>query len=576
MRYPLREKIGAPELLVGREKEFENLGKWIGNIPKCLSGSRVILARRKSGKTAIVQRLFNRLWSENGRVIPFYFDIAENKIWLPHFAIKYYRAFATQYISFLERDEMLAGKRLPLEKIREYGVAKSVEVLVEDVDALIQDEKMRRYDLMWDTACSAPDRVADVYDQRILVILDEFQNVAQYIYRSKVCKGEPDESMAGSFHSLSESKVAPMLVTGSYVSWLLQIAGKYLQAGRLSGWHITPYLTPEGGLEAVYGYAQVYGEPVTNETALLINQLCMSDPFFISCVMHSNHEGRDLTTEKGVVDTFNHEITHRLSMMSKTWNEYIQLTLQKINDRYAKQMLLHLSRHSDRYWTHEEIRGELQIDLDLEEVKKRLILLVEADVIEWGRSDIDFRGLRDGTLNLILRNRFEKEIEGFVPDLGQEAQEQIRELRKERRRLQGMLNNLSGRFAEYQLAMAFRSKKRFALSDYFDGVGDTTRLNVTDVRQRVPLQRGNGRNMELDVVAESDCGRVAVVEVKKWRTRIGRSLVEDFAEKVDAYARDAPGKTILPAFLSLGGFTEDAMRLCEERGIGTAERIAHF
>ena len=78
------------------------------------------------------------------------------------------------------------------------------------------------------------------------------------------------------------------------------------------------------------------------------------------------------------------------------------------------------------------------------------------------------------------------------------------------------------------------------------------------------------------MVAESDCGRVAVVEVKKWRTRIGRSLVEDFAEKVDAYARDAPGKTILPAFLSLGGFTEDAMRLCEERGIGTAERIVHF
>ena len=34
-----------------------------------------------------------------------------------------------------------------------------------------------------------------------------------------------------------------------------------------------------------------------------------------------------------------------------------------------------------------------------------------------------------------------------------------------------MLNNLSGQVAEYQLATAFRSKKRFALSDYFAGVG---------------------------------------------------------------------------------------------------------
>ncbi|KHD04887.1 hypothetical protein PN36_27080 [Candidatus Thiomargarita nelsonii] len=30
-------------------------------------------------------------------------------------------------------------------------------------------------------------------------------------------------------------------------------------------------------------------------------------------------------------------------------------------------------------------------------------------------ADIEFRGLQDGTLNLILRNRFEKEIEQFEP-----------------------------------------------------------------------------------------------------------------------------------------------------------------
>lgn len=169
MRYPLREKIGVPELLVGRENEFEEMEKWIGNIPKCLSGSRMILARRKSGKTAIVQRVFNWLWSENRGVIPFYFDIAENKVWYPMFAIDYYRAFASQYISFLERDETLVGKPLSLEKIREYGVAKSLDVLVEDVDSLLHDKKEGFHDLIWKTAYSAPNRVADIYDQRILV-----------------------------------------------------------------------------------------------------------------------------------------------------------------------------------------------------------------------------------------------------------------------------------------------------------------------------------------------------------------------------------------------------------------------
>jgi len=432
MRYPLQEKIGNPELLVGREKEFEEMDKWINLIPKKLAGSRVILARRKSGKTVIVQRVFNQLWSQNGDVIPFYFDIAENKIWYPMFAIDYYRAFASQYISFLERDETLVGKPLSLKKIREYGVSKSIDVLVEDVDSLLHDKKEGFHDLMWKTAHSAPNRVADVHDQRILVILDEFQNIARHVYRNEECKGEPDESMPGSFHSFSESKIAPMLVTGSYVGWLLDIAGKYLQAGRLEEWRVNPYLTPEEGLEAVYRYARFYDEPVTNETALLINELCMSDPFFICCMMRSRYGSKCLDTEKGVVETYDYEITDRHSRMSTTWNEYIQLTLQKVNDRHAKEMLLHLSRHSDRYWTHREIRDELQIDLDLNEIKRRLILLVEADVIEWGRSDIDFRGLQDGTLNLILRNRFEKEINGFLPDLRQEANEQIRKLRKKK------------------------------------------------------------------------------------------------------------------------------------------------
>ena len=82
--------------------------------------------------------------------------------------------------------------------------------------------------------------------------------------------------------------------------------------------------------------------------------------------------------------------------------------------------------------------------------------------------------------------------------------------------------------------------------------------------------------MELDIAAESDCGRVVVVEVKKWKTEIGENIAADFAEKVAVYAESVPDRIILPAFLSLGGFTDEAMQICEERSIGTAERIAHF
>ena len=576
MQYPLDEKIGNPELLVGRDREFANFNRWIANIPKRVSKSRVILARRKSGKTSFVQRIFNRLWSENGDVIPFYIDIPESKIWYPHLAVRYYRTFASQYISFLERDPSPVARPLSLEKIREYGVAKSVSPLAEDADSLIQDERMRRHDQMWETAYAAPHQYASVLKRRFLVIIDEFQNLAGYVHRDERCEGKPDDTLPGSFHSLSESKIAPMLVTGSYVGWLIEIAGRYLEGGRLSEIYMDPYLTPEKGLEAVYRYSECFGEPVTNETAVLIGELCMSDPFFISCVMQSSYAGRDLTTAEGVADTVNHEITDRYSEMSRTWGEYIQLTLARVNDRHAKAILLHLSRHSDRYWTPGEIREALSLDIGAGRIREKLDLLVEADVIEWGSSDIQFRGLRDGTLNLILRSRFEEEIGTFAPDLRKEFHEEIRRLGKERDRLRGALANLTGRVAEMQIASAFRSRKRFALSDFFSGVTDTARLNITDVRCRVPIQRDDGRNTELDVVAESACGRVVVAEVKKWKTPVGRNITEDFSEKAGIFSQQNPDRTVIPAFLSLGGFTKDALEFCRTRGIGTADKIEHF
>ncbi len=54
MQYPLPEKIGDPTLLVGREKEFGFLNRWLELIPRRLGKSKVILGRRTSWKTAIV------------------------------------------------------------------------------------------------------------------------------------------------------------------------------------------------------------------------------------------------------------------------------------------------------------------------------------------------------------------------------------------------------------------------------------------------------------------------------------------------------------------------------------------
>jgi len=575
MQYPLAEKIGEPELFVGREKEFRLFNKWLSNIPKRLSKSRVILARRKSGKTTFVQRIFNRLWSENGAVIPFYFSFEESKIWYPNLAIKYYCAFASQYISFLERQSKWINAPLSLEEIKEYGVKKSNSLLVKDISFLEQNRVVGgSHDLMWDIACSAPHRFASFYDQRFLVILDEFQYITQYVYPDEKREGQPDETLPGSYHSLSESKIAPMLVTGSYVGWLSKVISEYLEAGRLKYTRMSPYLAPHEGLQAVYKYAEFFQEPITNETALQINELCLADPFFISCVIQSDYEDKQLMTSEGVINTVHYEISERDSEMSKTWNEYLYATLNRVNNIHAKSLLLHLTQQADQYWTPKQIKDKLSIDLEINDIQNKLIMLSEADLIDRGSSDLQFRGLTDGTLNLILRNRLEEEISGFAPDLKQEFSRQMTS--KTAAEMQGKLNQLSGYLAEYQVATAFRLIKQFSLEMFFVNVSDNTELELTVVKQRVLIQRQDGKVFEIDIVAESSCGRVVLVEVKKRQTKSSVEMVDEFLEKIEAYQQKFPEAVILPAFLSLNGFTSKAKSLCETNGIGMADKIQHY
>ncbi|MCP4350671.1 MAG: hypothetical protein GY795_34820 [Desulfobacterales bacterium] len=119
----------------------------------------------------------------------------------------------------------------------------------------------------------------------------------------------------------------------------------------------------------------------------------------------------------------------------------------------------------------------------------------------------------------------------------------------------------------------FRSRKRFSPSRYFENVADDTKLNITDTKLRTVFQRPDGKNMELDILAKSDCGRILAVEVKKTADPVGMTLVRDFKEKVDAFAKLNPDSQIIPAYFSTGGFSKDAHKFCKKNGIATARKI---
>ena len=162
---------------------------------------------------------------------------------------------------------------------------------------------------------------------------------------------------------------------------------------------------------------------------------------------------------------------------------------------------------------------------------------------------------------------------GYQPDLKSDFLIEPEKLERDKRSLRGLVNHLTGKMAEYQLMTEFRSKKRFAPSRYFSNVADDATLNVVDVKLRTKFPRPDGKTMEVDVLAESDCGRVLALEVKKTQTPVGPAAVQDFLEKLEAFAALHPEMRLIPAFFSTGGFADEAMKLCMKTGVEMASQF---
>ncbi len=218
----LKEKIGKPELFTGRKQEMDYLLKWVGHIPRESSKSTALLSRRKTGKSALMQRLYNVLFENNGPVIPFYFEIKERSQWLGHFAERFFRTFIFQYLAF----KMRQGTYVALEErgsldqafqIAEGANLTVVQEYIERAQDLMQAEQS---DHLWELVREAPRFIAAHYDDYIVQMVDEFQFINRFIFRDKACK-DCLSDLAGSYLHTAEYRNAPLLVSGSWVGWLM-------------------------------------------------------------------------------------------------------------------------------------------------------------------------------------------------------------------------------------------------------------------------------------------------------------------------------------------------------------------
>lgn len=571
--YALEERIGEPELFIGRKEEFQFLNKWFINVQKKLSKSTAILSRRKKGKTAIIERYYNIIYNKNTNIIPFYYEVKEGKKWIVAFSYDFYISFISQYMGFKLKNIDLIRNKNSIDILQTIAEKEKFEIISKDIQTFQKFyNNKNEVDIIWDFVQSAPHRIALLSNEFVIQLIDEFQFMNSEIYRDRDCKIQMTD-LVGTYLSLAESKIAPMLVTGSWVGWLKRIIRGQLPV-RFNEIELENF-TEEEGLEAVLNYSVFTDVEITNDVAVYLNSIVQSDPFYISSIIRSSYKEKNLTTIDGLIKTIEYEI--RKGDIYKTWLEYLLYTIGEINQFNAKKIVMFLSKNRDKEWKISEIINECNLPYNDNEAEKVLQQLCKGDLIGEGSGSIRYKGMSDDIFYKVFRYKYGEEIDNFSNEkIAIEEKdkmiEKINFLQQKNKSLQGLINYNKGHYLEFVLTKYLRFLKfknaNLKLSEVVENYQSGAEWsNYIQVKNNFINLEG-GRAYQIDIFAESpDFNQNLYIEVKNFENPATINDVEKFIETTQIIKKIKSENCGYFIFYALNGFTKEAKNLLIKNNI---------
>ena len=569
MKIWLKERIGNPELFTGRKKELAYFLNWIDRIKQEISLSTAILSRRKTGKTALLQRLFNTVFEKNNKVVPFYFQIRETDQWLADFSEEFFLTFVYQFIAFKTRKaEYLDTNRMGTFRDASAVARKEgLEYMGLVTDNVMEMSRQKKTDRLWNTVRDVPRMTAEHYNLYVVQMIDEFQFINRFIFRDKLCTRRMD-NLAASYLHTCEYRNAPMLVTGSWVGWLMSDLGRYLP-GRFTNYPLEN-MSEDESAEMIYKYSFLMNMPVTEETTFLAAELTEGNPFYISALFGSRYPGKDLATARGVRETLEFETLNLNANINTTWMEYLDSAFSRINDVHAKDMVLYLSKERHRFVSRKELKQKLGLEMSDTDLEKKFRALYRADIIEehYGR----YRGVQDNIFDKVFRRSYSDDIDKFVTsEAPDEYRKLFKEIHEKYERLKGEYSRYKGAFAEFMIISRLNSEA-FIENDRFRSMIEnlppdfefTEYENVWSYHSP-PLHEPE---FQVDIFARTKGDRYSLIgEVKNRKAKFSVKEAKEFQEKAGELARlENINKSVLFVF-SLGGFHKNTLEYLKKHKI---------
>ena len=579
---PIQERVGLG-MFTDREAEMASLMKWVNLVDQKIGRSRALVSHRRHGKTAIMERLYNRLFWEYDQVMPFYFEISEgvNKISMKDLAEVYLYAFLEQYLAYRTRDATLAfGYQRSFARLRKIAEEIGETIVVDAIDNWVEDDSVS---ILLKISAVFHD-LAHYFASRtglsIIVMFDEFQRLDQVLYYDEELTRQCHH-YTSTFSAAVESSRAPMLLAGSQVTILTQQALAGPMMGRVSVQYIDR-LPLTGAVELVLKFAQRHQQEISLELAYTISHMTDGHPYYIWCLFNSHYFESDLTAEVGVRETMTFEIDNRTGHINKFWQLNFLRNMETFDSPYAKDILFYLAQYQEKEVPVEQIIKDLKLPISAAEANQIMRQLIWCDLIR-ERSRGFYGGLTDPMLARVLRIEYGWEIEQLMRDdaIVQIQAEFVDEMVEAKdaliKKLRGELSTWTGRFAEMFIdkvmklffkgqtvdgARYFHRDEKICLSPFKRVYNTVTQPEGAPVPYQIDLY-----GIPIESAPSPQPLAPWIVEAKNWQRPINKPEAEHFWQAAQNLAEERGHEQVVCWLYSKSGFSGPAKDFLQEKEI---------
>ena len=582
IEFAIKERVGKPENFIGRVRELEFLYNWANNIKDENSRSIAFLGRRKIGKSLMLERLYNIIYSEKKGLIPFYYEFSEGMRTGKDFFEDFICRFYLQIAGYYNRDHRLNRRAVDrqskidfsilLTQIKDLDIPNKNEIIsdINDCMHMLKSDKSQYEYVIAATGTPRGFATTPGVEEKIVQMIDEFQYLNMYIDA-----GDEDKPFKA-YMSTAEKRVAPLLITGSLMGVVSEELMLWLPH-RFDEF-IVPKMDEQESIDMTINYGKIYGHTISPEIAAYIVHITNNVPGRIIDILNPKL-GKPLITN--IVDAdqaLKYEVED--GTIRHDWDEYLMMAMNAVNSINMRRMTWFLCKHEGEWFYPKDLKQEMSLDIDDQKLRDELAFLYKYDLIE--RKQGRYGGVFDRTLKKVLMTNYGdildlpvKDFDAFFRNdsLLDYLKERIKRLelnleeadifRHKLKVLQGDHNNLKGHYYEREVLLSL-------IKSIIDSEGGLTEgILVTDFSYQLSFFLEAGK--EIDIVLEGE-NTVIMAECKNYAPeyiyKITKKMVEEFIDKARRLAKERfQHKKLRLGYFSKHGFEKKLTSVFDAHGI---------